>query len=1239
MGYNWSDRQKNIYEGLKCIGEEVSAFFESALNYYYNDKLPNRSYHLAHDAREIDGGLRDIFSPKVLKKQMEESLIKRGLRTIFGLDVITYKGHIASILTALDVDDRDALAGEWAKVGAQFAKYAHRHGSWKQPREFEEFQPYWDSYEKILERLIGSFYAIIERIDRLIKLNNITEDAIGALINLLKKDYFSNYFFRKLNNLNWFLPLMKAGYFSPDKITIDEKGRASLWNVLPYLEYVSSQTPNNPSYAKNLIYILDNVVQYSSKTTRLSDYYIWWYFVKILNNIPIELIIATKVTLEQFKMWLLEWVSLELRDDLAITEISKKLLPKFLEHKDTIQFAEVIVEVITKIRKSDKKDSFTKKEEAILMYSSYWILDAFRKCSKKIGEVCSVSVIYDLANKLKSALELKQKDYYVNVKIKNDIYQIQVGRIEKESLDRLEIGFEENHYDVSIKQFVSEQLKDIDAEKDFWALYNIEPQIELKRFAFTASTKDLFIAAIKENLPDGINWQAADKFEKKLLGIYEGLYSDYSHIWCRTLKSGPEHGDGAEEVLTVILRDVLLAKSEVSREEGKQVLSAFLSDRYRFPIFRRFVLLCIDKFWSDYFGLLDKLIEVIPSILEESDLEVEIYDVLQHHNTTFSQELKATIKELINNVPEYYVEKEDKKMIAYWKYKWLSSLRENPDFSALYEDEKHKVEPKDGKPYEPERSAFKGGFVIHKSPISKEEILQKPVVELVNYLREFKGADLGRSSFEGEPDKEGLGDALYAAVKEDPVKFAKELELFFDAPYLYVHNIFRGFKDVWNEKKDLLWTNIFDFVLKYINKPTFLKEAFDAQRSDSGQGKYIWIIEDIVDLIEDGCKDDEHAFSPEHFDKVKQIFELVIPLPKTEKYPDTERDALTYALNTTFGRIIMSFIGFSLRVARITQKKEENWGENNYERFFDKGIEAYVWFGRYLPNLRYLDKNYVDKRKLPELAELSVDDANWKTFMEGYLTGSAVYMDIYQLMHPHYLKALQQKISSEYVDERLVQHITISYLGGLEQLKKQNSNGEDSLFWKMLDDASPEKRDRWLEVARFFWSISGRTIRKEDKEKEERLSEEERVKVLEFWKWTFDEQVYVQDKLGEQYGAFLSHMLELTILLDKIDEVTEKWLMLSIPYIDEEHRSGFFIEYLTKFEDEDSIRRIGNILTKVLEYTTPTFRQEEIQLLVKRLFELGEKYPKVKETANNICTIYGRRDIHFLKDTWADYNK
>src|SRR6185312_8018891 len=229
--------------------------------------------------------------------------------------------------------------------------------------------------------------------------------------------------------------------------------------------------------------------------------------------------------------------------------------------------------------------------------------------------------------------------------------------------------------------------------------------------------------------------------------------------------------------------------------------------------------------------------------------------------------------------------------------------------------------------------------------------------ELIKYFGEFKGADFWRGTFDGEPDKEGLAETLQAVVKDNPKKFTDELSLFLKADYFYLHRVLRGIKEAWVSGKDIDWLNVLNFFVAYLGrgKDDILKEAFQAQGDDSGKGLYLWIVEDIVDLFESASKDDARAIDPKYFELVDQVFDLVFPLLKGETHPDTQRDALSYALNTTLGRTIMAFISFSLRVARATKKIIPEWGPLKYERYFALGVDAFIWFGANLPQMRYLD--------------------------------------------------------------------------------------------------------------------------------------------------------------------------------------------------------------------------------------------------------------------------------------------
>ena len=158
----------------------------------------------------------------------------------------------------------------------------------------------------------------------------------------------------------------------------------------------------------------------------------------------------------------------------------------------------------------------------------------------------------------------------------------------------------------------------------------------------------------------------------------------------------------------------------------------------------------------------------------------------------------------------------------------------------------------------------------------------------------------------------------------------------------------------------------------------------------------------------------------------------------------------------------------------------------------------------------------------------------------------------------------------------------------IEQLQQQNNDGKDSLFRVMLAKSGESvKRSRWLEVPAFFWTLTGRTLTREIKDK-----------ILKYWAWTYDQDEFVRTTLGEEYNSFLSRMAKLAIILDRIGEVEEKWLFLCAPYVWNVSDGMFFVQCLAKFDDEESVKRSGKLFLKVLENTTPTIKQEDIIIIV-----------------------------------------
>lgn len=70
-----TDRQLEIHKGLKAIGPEIAQFYLDGIQ-LIDSSLGTKSNLLAHILREIDGGLRDIFEQKQLKKRVPKKVKK-----------------------------------------------------------------------------------------------------------------------------------------------------------------------------------------------------------------------------------------------------------------------------------------------------------------------------------------------------------------------------------------------------------------------------------------------------------------------------------------------------------------------------------------------------------------------------------------------------------------------------------------------------------------------------------------------------------------------------------------------------------------------------------------------------------------------------------------------------------------------------------------------------------------------------------------------------------------------------------------------------------------------------------------------------------------------------------------------------------------------------------------------------------------------------------------------------------
>lgn len=269
-------KQKAIYEGLKSIGKEVSSLYADAILIKQTDGIVSKSYLIAHIAREIDAGLRDVLAPKEAQQEKREVTKHKD------------KNHLVSILTALDLPDDDLFAKEYFGVAKKFPKYAHKKGAYGEPRKLTEFLSLWNDYEDILLKLIGSFINQLKRIERLVQYEVPSKQILLTLPNLFNDLQKERHFYTQLKKVSWFEPLYKNGFFSPITIREDQ-----FWNQTEYLEYLSIEVNNKTlpkEFGKVLVNLVDEILTYSITVAYIYNYRIRYTLLLILTNIPKEYI-------------------------------------------------------------------------------------------------------------------------------------------------------------------------------------------------------------------------------------------------------------------------------------------------------------------------------------------------------------------------------------------------------------------------------------------------------------------------------------------------------------------------------------------------------------------------------------------------------------------------------------------------------------------------------------------------------------------------------------------------------------------------------------------------------------------------------------------------------------------------------------------------------------------------------------------------------------------------------------
>jgi len=698
---------------------------------------------------------------------------------------------------------------------------------------------------------------------------------------------------------------------------------------------------------------------------------------------------------------------------------------------------------------------------------------------------------------------------------------------------------------------------------------------------------------------------------------------DGSHIWFKSL-----HHDRAlppsdtEHVLSLIIRNILKEKAEVDSLQTKKILDQYLSNRYIYHIFKRYVLYIVGLYFEKYRSYFMKFLEIENEPFEKESYESELLILFQNNINIFTENEKKIIRVLLNKHEQRLRKhKKNESYINNEMQQWYFVLKEDSNFNKDYK----KLKKLTGNETVMNFIGFSSRSGPGTSPLSKKEILDKPNVELARFLKNFKTKNI----IEG-PTVEGLSIVLQTAVQENPSTFTSDLSVFKETAYFYIYHIFAGFANAWKDNKEIDWDKILSFIELYLELDDFWNDKYILD--ESYRANHRWVIGEIGNLLEEGTKNENNFLPDNLIQKVIDIIGSIIEKIKIEEYKGD--DPLTYTINSPLGKNLESLFFIGLYLSKKKSKKiKKKWPDDIKTRFdnlLNNNItESLVLFGLYLPNFYFMDESWTVKN-IVDLIKI-INTKKWSQFMNGYLFSSKIYKFIYSQMLTHYKAALSYPFKDRYSSEGLIEHLMLGYLW------KFDDEFKGCLFKQMLTNKPVhELSDVIIHISR---------LEETYKTANDDIDFKQRIESLIFGTWFhIYKNLHKKKKLSENEKNIVSQTVYLAPFVQVFNETNFELLLFTAEFTQYSHNTPDMIKHLNSYlsiEPEDkSLKYIGNIFIKMinsLKPDVPIYKDEHIRNIVDKLFKSGDN--DNISMAEEICEIFGKsgRD-EILRDVYYEYH-
>lgn len=430
-----------IYEGLKVIGNQLASFYLDGVRISLSNDFLSTTNIIGHIVREIAGGLTDIFDKAKTEKRNDVKIVNEisGILTLFhrsepksltdSIGVIKeaetklqdilerlsmQEGrNKRSVLNALG-NDEENLFQNWQQVLNEVHKKAHRSGVWKDAKDPAIGKQLWVDFEMLLEKLVGTYTRMCDRIDRLVEYEEPSEEQIERISTILSFDSLRDYFFDNLKYFGWVVPLRKAGYFiiRPNLVPFelpDHPGSFKLpyWSELGYINRMAKL--DQCEYKPILADIINEIVIKNSDNQRIDNSSIDYLIVDTIAHLPEQYISKEMINYIGLSLGT-QW-----GNDTISATISSQVLPTLIRFNKK----EMVCELLEKAISPKGNGHF----DTILM-DDYWLNEFINKLEKQLASLCGYDIAKLCLKNILKVISRNHYDYYFRELTKSDIAKL-----------------------------------------------------------------------------------------------------------------------------------------------------------------------------------------------------------------------------------------------------------------------------------------------------------------------------------------------------------------------------------------------------------------------------------------------------------------------------------------------------------------------------------------------------------------------------------------------------------------------------------------------------------------------------------------------------------------------------------------------------------------------------------------------------------------------------------------------